>query len=186
MVVDWLAARLAASTWRSERRAEVTRGRLEEHELLLVKPQTFMNSSGEAVQALAAWHRVAPSAILVVADDLDLPFGRVRLRPSGSAGGHNGLKSVIAQLGTPDFPRLRIGIGRPAEGDPIDWVLSPFAREEAQDLPLLCAVAGGIVLDAAAQGVHAAMNVHNGRGDVLQPAAGDAPSRRIPTSAETE
>jgi PTH1 family peptidyl-tRNA hydrolase len=179
MVVDWLATQAHAPAWRNERRAEVTRIGVDETNLLLAKPQTFMNASGEAVQALAAWHRVEPAAILVVTDDLDLPFGRVRLRPSGSAGGHNGLKSIIAQLGTAQFPRLRIGIGRPEASDPIDWVLSPFDPNEAQDLPRLCEVAAGIVLDAVRLGVHAAMNLHNGRGDVRGPTPAIAPPSRI-------
>jgi PTH1 family peptidyl-tRNA hydrolase len=184
MVVDWLAAQAAASAWRSDRRAEVTRIGVGGTGVLLVKPQTFMNASGEAVQALAAWHRVEPAAILVVTDDLDLPFGRVRLRPSGSAGGHNGLKSIIAQLGTTQFPRLRIGIGRPEVGDPIDWVLSPFDPHEAQDLPRLCEVAGGIALDAVRVGVHTAMNLHNGRGDIRGSAPASAPPPRIAPSPD--
>jgi PTH1 family peptidyl-tRNA hydrolase len=185
LVLDWLAAHLGAPAWRGERRAEVTRGRLDGRELLLAKPQTFMNASGEAVQALAAWYRLLPATILVVADDLDLPFGRLRLRPSGSAGGHNGLKSIIAHLGTTEFPRLRIGIGRPDTGETIDWVLSPFGRDSVQDLPRLCAIAGGMVLDAATLGVHAAMNLHNGRGDVLGPAPA-LPSRPVPPSRSTQ
>lgn len=186
MVLDWLATHLGAAPWHLERHAEVTRGRLDGRELVLAKPQTFMNASGDAVQALAAWYRVAPDTILVVTDDLDLPFGRVRLRPGGSAGGHNGLKSIIARLGTTEFPRLRVGIGRPEAGETIDWVLAPFDREAAQDLPRLCTVAGGIVLDAATLGVHAAMNLHNGRGDVLGPATATALPRQAPKSSNTE
>jgi PTH1 family peptidyl-tRNA hydrolase len=168
MVADWLAGQAGRPAWRTERRAEVMRTAIAGTSFLLVKPQTFMNASGDAVQALATWHRIRSEAILVVNDDLDLPFGRLRLRPGGSAGGHNGLKSIIAQLGTTQFPRLRMGIGRPEGGDPLDWVLAPFDRAEAADLPLICAVAGGIVLDAARRGVHAAMNLHNGRGDVRE------------------
>jgi PTH1 family peptidyl-tRNA hydrolase len=186
MVVDWLAVHLAAPVWRAERRAEVTRCRLEGKDLVLAKPQTFMNASGEAVQGLAAWYHLPPAAILVITDDLDLPFGRLRLRPGGSAGGHNGLKSIIAHLGTADFPRLRLGIGRPEAGETIDWVLSPFDRDAEQDLPRLCAIAGTMVLDAVTLGVHAAMNRYNGRGDVLGRAAADNAPRQAQQSGSTE
>jgi PTH1 family peptidyl-tRNA hydrolase len=185
MVVDWLASRAGAAGWRLDRKADVTRAGLEGASVLLAKPQTFMNASGEAVQALAAWNRYPAASILVVTDDLDLPFGRVRLRPSGSAGGHNGLKSIIAQLGTTQFPRLRVGIGRPEAGETIDWVLSPFSQDEAMDLPRLCEVAGAIVLDAIRLGVRGAMNLHNGRGDVLRAPSSPAP-RLKPAPGEFE
>lgn len=104
------------------------------HGALLVEPQTFMNLSGEPVQRIAAWHKVPPPQILVVVDDLDLPFGKLRMRERGSSGGHNGLKSLIEQFGE-DFARLRIGIGRDSSSDAIDRVLGTFAPDEEAQLP---------------------------------------------------
>jgi PTH1 family peptidyl-tRNA hydrolase len=116
------------------------------HGVILAEPQTFMNVSGEPMQRIAAWHKVPPAHILVVVDDLDLPFGKLRMRERGSSGGHNGLKSLIAFFGE-DFPRLRIGIGRDAGGEAIDRVLSPFdPDEEAQLEPLVDACVEGIAL----------------------------------------
>ena len=166
MVVDALAARLGATAWRDEQRAAVARVRVDDHTLVLAKPQTFMNESGQSVRSLAAYYKIVPAQILVVADDLDLPFGRLRLRPHGSPGGHNGLRSIINQLGTQEFPRLRMGIGRPARGEPIDYVLSPFEPAERADLPHLCQIAGDTILQAVREGLLPAMNALNGRADV--------------------
>lgn len=169
MVVDVLAHRLQAGPWREEQRASVSRARLGDDIVLLAKPQTFMNNSGQAVRALMAYYRIAPADVLVINDDLDLPFGRLRLRPQGTPGGHNGLRSISAEIGTEDFPRLRIGIGRPAQGDPIDWVLTPFDDQEARDLDYVCQVAADVVLQALRDGLVVAMNALNGRRDVRDP-----------------
>lgn len=129
----------------------------------LLKPKTFMNLSGEAVGAYARWHRLHPSQILVLVDDLDLPVGKVRVRAGGSAGGHNGLKSLIEVFHSESFPRVRIGIGRPPENIPVvDFVLSPFRPEEKEAIQtaLDCAVKAADV--AVAQGVAAAMDRVNG------------------------
>jgi len=100
--------------------------------LILLKPLTFMNLSGRSVAPAAAFYKVAPADILVIYDDLDLPPGKLRLREKGSAGGHNGMKSIIQELGTQDFPRLKVGIGRPAPGwDVVDWVLGTFGPDDA-------------------------------------------------------
>ncbi len=129
---------------------------------LLAKPQTFMNASGEAVGALASFYKIAPEEIVVVSDDLDLPFGRLRLRLKGSAGGHNGLRSIMERLGTDAYPRLRVGIGRPpGQKTDRDYVLDRFSAEEAAELPLLCAeVADALELSMRA-GFEAAMNRYN-------------------------
>ena len=111
--------------------------------VVLVKPQTFMNLSGEPTQRLAAWFKVEPRDILIVVDELDIPFGKLRMRERGSAGGHNGLKSLIQHFGE-DFPRLRVGIGRDASGDAIDRVLGTFSPAEETRLPA--------IVDAAAHG----------------------------------
>jgi len=106
--------------------------------IILLKPLTFMNLSGQAVAPVANFYKIPPSDILVVYDDLDLKPGTLRMREKGSAGGHNGMKSIIQELGTTEFPRLRIGIGRPAPGwAVVDWVLAPFGPD---DLPAISEV----------------------------------------------
>lgn len=109
--------------------------RLDGHEAWLLKPQTFMNRSGQAVGALAGFYRIAPEEILVVHDELDLPPGDARFKNGGGHGGHNGLKDIIAQLGTPDFWRLRIGIGHPGDKNQVvDFVLHAARREEQEQI----------------------------------------------------
>lgn len=143
--MDELARRLGVQdAWKTKdgARQVVDRPRA----VVLVEPQTFMNDSGEPVQRVAAWHKVPPPAILVVVDDLDLPFGKLRMRERGGSGGHNGLKSLIARFGE-DFPRLRIGIGRDADGEAIDRVLSPFEPQEVERLQAITtACVDGILL----------------------------------------
>jgi len=108
--------------------------------LALVKPQTFMNQSGQAAGAVASYYKVPPERVLVVGDDFQLPLGTVRFRESGSSGGQKGLEDIIKHFGTSDVPRLRIGIGDPV-GDPSDYVLKPFSKDQQSDLP-------GIITDA--------------------------------------
>lgn len=115
------------------------------HGVVLVAPQTFMNASGEPAGRIAAWYKVPPQRVLVVVDDLDLPFGKLRMRERGSSGGHNGLKSLIAAFGD-DFPRLRIGIGRDATSEAIDRVLGAFTPEEEGRLKP--------IVDACVRGIH--------------------------------
>lgn len=112
--------------------------------MILAEPQTFMNVSGEPTQRIAAWHKVPAAQMLVVVDDLDLPFGKLRMRERGGSGGHNGLKSLIAHFGE-DFPRLRIGIGRHPDGEAIDRVLGTFSPDERSRLPP--------IIDACVQGI---------------------------------
>ena len=103
--------------------------------IILLKPLTFMNLSGRSVAPAASFYKVTPADILVIYDDLDLPPGKLRVREKGSAGGHNGMKSIIQELGTPDFPRLKVGIGRPAPGwEVVDWVLGTFNPDDAASI----------------------------------------------------
>ncbi len=134
MTVDKLALRAGIDLRRAQGKAIVGTGRLADRPVILAKPQTFMNLSGEAVGALANYYRVPPAAMLVIYDELDIPFGVIRLREKGSAGGHNGMRSIIQRLGN-EFPRLRLGIGRPpGRMDPAAFVLQDFGRDE---LPLV-------------------------------------------------
>lgn len=129
---------------------------------VLVKPQTFMNASGEAVQPLLSWYKLTPAQMIVVVDDLDLPFGHLRLRLQGSAGGHNGLRSLIQHVGTTAFPRLRVGIGRPTtKQDTRDYVLHPFSPAEQAVLPTLTAAIVDVLEACLRDGVQQTMNIAN-------------------------
>jgi PTH1 family peptidyl-tRNA hydrolase len=134
MAVDRLAARHSIDLKRVQNKAIVGVGRLAGQPIILAKPQTFMNLSGESVGSLVKYYKIAPQSILVIYDELDIPFGVIRLREKGGAGGHNGMRSLIQHLGT-DFARLRLGIGRPpGRMDPAAYVLQDFGRDE---LPLV-------------------------------------------------
>jgi PTH1 family peptidyl-tRNA hydrolase len=133
-VVDRLARRLGLGKWKQQFEALVARGEAGGETVYLLKPQTFMNHSGEAVAALLRFYKAAPQDCLVIVDDLDLPIGKIRQRVSGSDGGHRGLRSVIQCTGGPEIKRLRIGIGRPAAKGAavIGHVLSGRPEEEAE------------------------------------------------------
>ena len=110
-------------------------GNVEGERILLLKPQTFMNLSGQSVRELTNFYKILGSDLLIVHDDMDLPLGKIRLRDQGGAGGHNGIKSILAELGTEKFSRLKLGVGRPPKDyDPARYVLSPFAEDETKQL----------------------------------------------------
>ena len=128
--------------------------------VLLAEPTTFMNLSGWAVREIASFHKLAPSDVLIVVDDADLPLGRLRLRTSGSAGGHNGLKSIIQELGTIEFPRLRVGVGRQA-GELKSHVLGRFSTEERDQIEAAVKRAADAAELFARENILAAMNRFN-------------------------
>jgi peptidyl-tRNA hydrolase, PTH1 family len=130
-------------------------------DVLLLKPLTFMNRSGDAIGAVAAFYKVAPAGILIVLDDFALPLGRMRFRQSGGAGGHNGLESVIVNLATEDVPRLRLGIGAAPEQGSIDYVLSPFFEEEKERVSAMLERAAEAIKCVIDNGVVSAMNTFN-------------------------
>lgn len=168
MVADELARRVGAEGWRKKFRAELGEGLLPSGggKLLLVKPQTFMNLSGNAVGEVVRWYHTPVEHLLVVQDDLDLPFAELRLRQRGSAGGQKGVASIIARLGTNEVTRLKIGIGRGGgRTDPSDHVLSHFSREEEAELPFLVGAAADAVERWARGGIDAAMNATNGKAE---------------------
>lgn len=134
-----------------------------EGSVLLAKPQTFMNLSGRAAAALLRKHKLTPSDLWVIHDDMDLPFGRLRIRKGGGAGGNNGVRSLIAELGDSGFVRFRMGVGRPQLDDAVEYLLSPFTDEERERLPAFVAVAVEAVMDALNEGIDVSMNRHNGR-----------------------
>lgn len=135
----------------------------------LLKPSTYMNRSGQSIRSVVDWFKIEPGSVLIIYDDMDLPVGRLRLRLSGSAGGHNGMKSAIAHLGTQEFPRLRIGIGNPNgtsnnPGDPvISHVLGKFAPKEVEAISEVMQWVLSAVELSLKQGVETAMNRYNGR-----------------------
>ena len=131
--------------------------------LLLMKPQTYMNLSGEAAAQAVRFYKIPPQHVLVVSDETALPIGKIRIRTKGSAGGHNGLKSLIACLGTEDFPRIRLGVGAPPhpDYDMADWVLSSFRNQDAEDMAAAAVRAAEAVECYILRGPERAMNLYN-------------------------
>lgn len=139
-------------------------GYIEGEKVLLVQPQTYMNLSGESVGELAAFYKIPPEDVLVIFDDISLDVGQLRLRKKGSAGGHNGIKSLIAHLNSQDFPRIKVGVGeKPAGWDLADHVLAPFPKEVASDVETGIADACDACKTILCEGMEVAMNRFNGK-----------------------
>jgi PTH1 family peptidyl-tRNA hydrolase len=163
LVVDELARRHDGA-WRGKFGGQLAETRIEGHKVALLKPETFMNDSGRSVQAAARFFKLEPDSILVVHDESDLELGRLQARRGGGLAGHNGLRSVAQQLGSPDFLRLRVGVGRPGRGDPrplADYVLSNFEPDEDPDALVRAAADAVERLDA--DGLDAAQRTINNR-----------------------
>ena len=160
--VDRIAASHSIALSRRNRSAIIGEGIIEGHAVVLAKPRTFVNRSGEAITYLLSRFRVSPRDLLVVYDDIALPLGRMRLRPDGGAGGHNGIKSIIDSVGTQDFPRLRIGIGSPPEGsDQIEYVLGTMSDDERKIADETLEQAAQAVVSTLTDGITVAMNRFN-------------------------
>ena len=129
-VIDLLAEQNGISVTERKHKALIGKGRIAGQAVILVKPQTFMNLSGESVGAIASYYRIDPEDVYVIFDDISLDVGQIRIRKKGSAGGHNGIKSIIAHLGTTEFPRIKVGVGQAKPGDLIDHVLGHFHGED--------------------------------------------------------
>lgn len=160
MVVDALAVRHGVRLTRGKHEADVVRTTIQDVPVLLAEPLTYMNDSGYAVGRIARYYHIPPARVLVICDDLDLPFGTLRLRPGGSSGGQRGLQSVLQVLGTNEVPRLRLGVGRPPR-DAVGHVLQAFPATEAKLLPALLDVACDAVTAILTDGVAKAMNRYN-------------------------
>jgi peptidyl-tRNA hydrolase, PTH1 family len=170
MVADVLAGRMRAPFKRDRSRARVATGRLAGYPVTLAKPQTFMNLSGRPVAALRTFYKVPADRIVVIHDELDIPFGAIRLKQGGGDNGHNGLRSVTAALGTRDYLRVRVGIGRPpGRMDPADFVLHDFSAAERKALPDVlerCADAVEVLMQ---RGLAVAQNEFHGAPESAQP-----------------
>jgi peptidyl-tRNA hydrolase, PTH1 family len=164
-VVDGLAKQLGCSLSVDKKFqgqfAEVAVPRL--GKIRLLKPTTFMNLSGQSIRSVLGWYKLEPSAVLVIYDDMDLPLGRMRMRLSGSAGGHNGMKSTIAHLNTQDFPRLRLGIGAAGPKETIGHVLGQFASVEKPLVDLVVRQSIDAIEVCLRDGVETSMNLYNNR-----------------------
>jgi peptidyl-tRNA hydrolase, PTH1 family len=163
MLIDRLTIRLNARGMKMQSNAIVITAQYEERKLILAKPQTYMNLSGQSVQGLAHFYKVPLENLLVAHDDLDIPFGTIRIRPGGGPGGQRGMASTIEKLGTKEFPRLRLGIGRPpGRMDPKAYVLQDFAKEEIKLLPDILDRSTDAAFEFILKGLNAAMNKFNG------------------------
>ena len=171
-VIDALVRRLNLGTGRSEQRSRTWDGWINAHRVKLAKPLTFMNRSGEAARALLKYYSLPIDRLLVVHDDLDTPFGSLRLRPAGGHGGQNGLRSIIQQLRRQDFARLRFGIGRPpGKMPPTDFVLRPFPGDDAILADELTARAAEAIETWLSDGIEIAMSRYNGAAPLGNPQA---------------
>jgi len=167
MVVDRLAEAVGVPLGQSKFEGRFGQGAVGKARLFLLEPETYMNVSGEAVSAAARFYKVAPEDLLVVHDELDLPFGRLQLKRGGGTGGHNGLESIVEQLGTPDFARLRFGIGKPAGPNAkervVGHVLHDFSSAEEDALDPLLERSVDMIRAWVSLGLAEAMNRHNRR-----------------------
>jgi PTH1 family peptidyl-tRNA hydrolase len=162
MLIDRLAVRLNARGMKVQSKAIVMNAAYEERKLILAKPQTYMNLSGQSVQGLIHFYKIPLTNVMILSDDLDLPFGTIRIRAAGGPGGQRGLSSILEKLGTKDVPRLRLGIGRPpGRMDPANYVLQSFSRNDMQAISEILDRAADATLTFVTDGLEKAMNKFN-------------------------
>ena len=162
LTADAAEKRYGVSINRSRFKALTASCELGGEKVLFMKPQTYMNLSGDAVQQAVSFYKIPAEHVLVVSDEMSLPVGKIRIRPKGSAGGHNGLKSIISVLGTENFPRIRLGVGAPPpEYDVKDWVLSTFRNQDAEDFYATAERAAQAVEAYITLGPEKALNLYN-------------------------
>ncbi len=163
LVIDRLSEQYGIRVGRKEARALVGVGAIEGRQVVLAKPQTYMNLSGESVRVLLERHNVQARDLILVYDDLDLPWTAIRIRPKGSAGGHHGVESVLRFVGNVEFPRVRLGIAGYKVGDGAEFVLSPFRRGQRKELNELLDAAAQAVTSIISEGVEKSMARFNRR-----------------------
>ena len=163
MSLDLLAARLQVKVSKERFKALTAQADFDGQRLLLMKPLTFMNASGIAIEAAAHFYKIPPERVLVLFDDISLPVGKLRIRKNGSAGGHNGLKNIIQHLGTDQFPRIKVGVGspRPGEHDMVDWVMGKPVGEDRTAVEDALDRAGDAAKTLITEGIDRAMNRFN-------------------------
>jgi PTH1 family peptidyl-tRNA hydrolase len=180
-VVDLVARRAGSPAWREKWGAAIAEAKVGSERVLLCKPMEFMNLSGQPVVRVATFWKIDPSRTVVVHDDIDLPVGRLKLGQGGGHGGNNGVRSILAEWGSPDFHRVRVGIGRPAAGrDAAGWVLGGFAEADRGALPELLERAADAASCIVTEGSKVAMNRFNGKAGekpVEQQSAGRKPAK---------
>jgi len=166
LVIDFLAKGLEAGSWTTELKAQISRGKLGSTPLIFAKPQTFMNLSGESVIPLMQYFKIPAEQILVAHDDIDQPFGSLRLQKNRGHGGHNGIRSITEQLGSADYTRLKIGVGRPPhpEMNVADYVLQNFSKDEQNLLPAFLNRSGDAIEMCVTSGLGKASSLFNGAG----------------------
>lgn len=163
ITIDYLAESLGVKVNKIKHKALVGETRLSGHKVLLVKPQTFMNLSGDSLREIVNFYKVEHHKLLVIYDDLDIELGTIRIRKKGSAGTHNGMRSIIQQLGFDDFPRIRIGIGSNGDKDIINYVIGGFSKAEVKPLEAAVKQAGKAIECFVAEDIEKAMNKYNGQ-----------------------
>jgi PTH1 family peptidyl-tRNA hydrolase len=166
MLVSHLAEKLDIAFTRVQSKALVTKSNYQGRSLILAKPQTYMNLSGQAVSSLVRFYKIQFDNLLVVYDDVDLPYGRIRMRPSGGSAGQKGMQSIIGQLGTQEFPRMRMGVGRPpGSKGAASYVLRDFSGEDAEFLPPILDRGVEAVITYITEDLTTAMNRYNSKTD---------------------
>ena len=164
-VIDYLSEKYNIPVKQAGYKALYGSGYIEGQKVILLKPQTFMNLSGESIREFKSWYKAEDSQIIIIYDDVSLPVGKMRIRPKGSAGGHNGLKSIIYMLNSDSFPRIRIGVGAPnhQDYDLADYVLGRFGKDEIPILEEAIIKAYKAAMEIIARGAQSAMNKYNGK-----------------------
>ena len=166
MLLNRIAERLDTSFSRLESKALVAKVKHNDHNLILAKPQTYMNLSGQSVASLVNFYKIPLENLMVAYDEVDLPFGRIRIRPSGGSAGHKGIGSIIERIGTQNFPRMRLGVGRPpGSKGAASYVLRNFSGEDAEFLPHVLDRAADAVFTFVSQDLETAMNQFNPKSD---------------------
>lgn len=164
LAIDKLAEKLGVQVNRLKFKSLIGETNIKGEKVILVKPQTYMNNSGEAIRDIVNFYKVDPANLIVIVDDIDIDFASLRIKKKGSAGSHNGLKSVIYQLISDNFPRVKIGIGKKLpQQDLADFVLSKFSKDEKEDIEKTIERASDSVLELIENGVESAMNKYNGK-----------------------
>lgn len=163
MTLDVLADKYQIDIREKAHKALIGKGMIEGNKVILVKPQTYMNLSGESIRSVMDYYKTEPSEFIVIYDDISLEPGQIRIRKKGSAGGHNGIKNIIAHLGTQEFPRIRIGVGeKPPRMDLADYVLSRFPKEEKEEMEQAFCDGAAAAVSMMNEGIDTAMNRFNG------------------------